>query len=84
MNAIECIVYQETQADVTLKYTPMQNGAKPAEQQVSADTFAQLVMLAGSSNHNVAVGAARLLPVFCTTQTQASSPGRLSVYNPIP
>ncbi|KAK9860419.1 hypothetical protein WJX84_002217 [Apatococcus fuscideae] len=49
-----------------------QNGAKPAEQQVSADAFAQLVMLAGSSNHNVAVGAARLLPVFCTTQTQAN------------
>ncbi|KAK9838788.1 hypothetical protein WJX74_003399 [Apatococcus lobatus] len=49
-----------------------QNEARPSEQQVATEAFIQLVTLSGSGSYLVAVGAARLLPVFCTTDSQAS------------
>ena len=49
----------------------MQNEARPTEQQVATEAFTQLVALSGSSNQHVAIGAARLLPIFCITENQA-------------
>ena len=54
-------------------FAVVQSGARPSEQEVSVDAFTQLVALSGSSNQNVAVGAARLLPIFCATQEQVCS-----------
>ena len=51
----------------------MQNQKRPSEQDISPEAFTQLVALSGSANANVAVGAARLLPVFCTTEAQVCS-----------
>lgn len=49
----------------------MQNEARPTEEQVAAEAFTQLVALSGSSNQHVAIGSARLLPIFCITENQA-------------
>ena len=48
----------------------MQNGLRPLEGDISAESFTQLVALSGSANQALAVGAARLLPFFCATDKQ--------------